>query len=271
MLDGSCEAPGCVKPRRSPNSTYCGMHHKRMRLYSTLADPAPRVRSICTVEDCRDVVAGQGLCSRHVQRKRKYGTTDLPPKQTRPEACAVVGCANQVDELDWCKKHATRWRRHGDPATVLRGPEGPPLRDDVAYRTLHSRLTRRRGPASQHPCVDCGGPADHWSYNHAGRDERLNPDGLPYSPDLDAYDPRCAACHGTFDNRFLHVTRGGRKRPTGPRRERAVRTHCRRGHELTPDNILRGTKGQCATCTAASQRAAIERRRLAREQETMTS
>lgn len=71
--------------------------------------------------------------------------------------------------------------------------------DNAAYRTVHSRLTSRRGRASDYPCVDCGKPAQDWSYDNTDPDERTSPQGLPYSVDLDHYEPRCKPCHAKFD------------------------------------------------------------------------
>jgi len=74
------------------------------------------------------------------------------------------------------------------------------------YRNLHSRLKTARGKAVSYLCVDCGGPAREWSYNHSGIDEfvTIRDHGraaLRYSTDLWQYDPRCRKCHLTFDVR----------------------------------------------------------------------
>lgn len=61
--------------------------------------------------------------------------------------------------------------RHGD-----RGPR---------YSTVHNRLMRQRGKASEHDCVDCGEQAREWSFDR--------PTG--FSMDLERYAPRCRSCH----------------------------------------------------------------------------
>lgn len=43
-------------------------------------------RVICSVEDCVEFVNGQGLCSVHLYRMKKYGTTDKPARTPRPNA-----------------------------------------------------------------------------------------------------------------------------------------------------------------------------------------
>jgi len=73
----------------------------------------------------------------------------------------------------------------------------------TGYSGMHSRIRTDRGPASTHPCTDCGHQAAQWSYDHADPDERADSDGvvagLPYSLDLAHYDARCVSCHKLFD------------------------------------------------------------------------
>jgi hypothetical protein len=74
-----------------------------------------------------------------------------------------------------------------------------------AYETFHSRLRREVGPATAHPCVDCGGQAEEWSYDHEDPDELLVQPrrGRPvvrYSTNIDHYEPRCRSCHRKFDS-----------------------------------------------------------------------
>ncbi|QBP30215.1 hypothetical protein KDW77_gp01 [Mycobacterium phage Pinnie] len=76
--------------------------------------------------------------------------------------------------------------------------------DVVTYIGAHDRCRRDRGPAKSHQCVDCGGPARHWSYNHDDPNELVGPQGrgttaYPYSLDPAHYSPRCSSCHTLFD------------------------------------------------------------------------
>ena len=77
--------------------------------------------------------------------------------------------------------------------------------DVVSYGGAHDRLDRDHGLAKTHQCVDCNGPAAHWSYDHADPDELTSPEGYPYSLDAGHYEPRCSSCHARFD--------AARKRP----------------------------------------------------------
>lgn len=70
------------------------------------------------------------------------------------------------------------------------------------YRTAHRRVVSERGKACMSPCVDCGSPADEWSYDHADENELHETRGdrlLAYSALPIHYDPRCRSCHFQFD------------------------------------------------------------------------
>lgn len=69
----------------------------------------------------------------------------------------------------------------------------------VTYQRQHARLRYRRGPASEHPCADCPGPARDWSYQGGCPDERPDDQGRPYCHHLDHYEPRCMPCHRAHD------------------------------------------------------------------------
>lgn len=95
--------------------------------------------------------------------------------------CSVLDC-DQGGKIvhGMCRKHETRWQRHGDVTMVKRpdrtGPNNPHWRgDDISYRTAHDRVTRQRGKASEHRCVDCGRQARHWSYDGTDPNELSKP------------------------------------------------------------------------------------------------
>lgn len=82
---------------------------------------------------------------------------------------------------------------------IMTGPDNPLwLGDGIKYNAAHDRIRVRRGRAVDHPCVDCGRQAMHWSYNHSDPNEQTC-EGLPYSTDANHYSPRCVPCHKAFD------------------------------------------------------------------------
>jgi hypothetical protein len=73
---------------------------------------------------------------------------------------------------------------------------------------MHSRLTKRRGPARKHQCVDCGGQALDWSYNGKDPDEvtSISRYGkvVTHSYHDEYYEPRCRPCHNDLDREVSH-------------------------------------------------------------------
>lgn len=72
-----------------------------------------------------------------------------------------------------------------------------------AYRTVHSRISKASGKASEHACADCGQAARQWSYDGTDPGELTDPaTGCKYSADPAHYRPRCHLCHVRADQRF---------------------------------------------------------------------
>ena len=110
-----------------------------------------------------------------------------------------------------CSMHATRMRRHGNPDAVTHQrdrnlPRGLTHRSWTGAKATctaaHQRVKAAKGTASNYACVDCGGQARHWSYDHKDPGE-LFEDGRAYSAKVEHYEPRCVPCHKRFDVALL--------------------------------------------------------------------
>jgi len=108
--------------------------------------------AICTVEGCgRPLWAKRkGLCNMHY--KRQYKGQPLGPATAWRDAprvqCRVDGCAALADSargLQLCHKHYHRWRRHGDPLTILATERGTVRVETVEW----NGVVFRRYPDSQ--------------------------------------------------------------------------------------------------------------------------
>lgn len=213
-----CDVEGCEAPARTRGAKHCGLHHNRIRKNGEPGpiEPArPQPRGICTVDGCEKIAraGGNPYCEMHYCRLRRIGSTELT-RMVIPctGECSVEGCGRPDTSLGMCGMHATRLRRHGDPLVVI-APEDRNVQrgglhpswtgDDATRNAAHQRIHSQRGSASGYACVDCGGPALHWSYDHEDPDERISEDGQPYSPDVNHYSPRCASCHKRFDYAVL--------------------------------------------------------------------
>lgn len=148
----------------------------------------------CAVDGCDAQSAKRGWCGKHYLRWWKHGDPIHSP-QTFTH-CQIEGCARppRSRTSGMCEMHYCRARRHGDPLTLV-----DKHKVDAGYRAAHSRVSRDRGRAATHQCIDCGVQAQHWSYRHDDPDEMTSPRGQSYSLSPTHYDPRCSPCHAVFD------------------------------------------------------------------------
>src|SRR5690625_1200652 len=70
----------------------------------------------------------------------------------------------------------------------------------MTYPQAHMALTKSRGLASTHDCIECGGPAYDWAYLHTCEEPLVSDLGSEYSENPDDYAPMCRGCHQKFDN-----------------------------------------------------------------------
>ena len=158
--------------------------------------------------------------------------------------CSVEGCTRKRKyvKTGWCQTHYHRYWRTGSLEIVAK-----PLRTNLTYYGAHGRVKAAFGSATKHKCVECGGDADEWAYDGTDSTEltgRVFNGKYPvtYSVWPEFYMPLCSACHRARDARL--------------RSDR--RTHCRNGHEMSPENTYerpsrRGTR-ECKACKEANYR-----------------
>ena len=162
---------------------------------------------ICKADDCdTKTLAASGYskdhCAKHYMRLKRNGTLELHTYQSKTGLCEIEGCFEKHKSKGMCANHYHSYHHHGDP---LKAPRRP-VPEIPTYRALHQRLTTQKGKASDLDCVDCGGQAAEWSYNHKDPNEFIqtklwneNTIKCAYSIDLDYYEPRCKSDHISFD------------------------------------------------------------------------
>lgn len=164
----------------------------------------------CAHADCSKPVQARGLCNTHYWHAWKDGQF---PKMEPRGVCSEEDCSNPVHSsaTGLCNTHHKRMQRHGH--TGLAGPVIRRVRqDNIGYNSAHLRVRLDRGRAGDLACVDCGSPAQHWSYDHKDEAEMMDDRGRPYSAKTEHYEPRCVACHRAFDKRRKHLVTPTRKR-----------------------------------------------------------
>lgn len=235
----TCSVEGCEKKLYA--RTWCHMHYERWRVYGSLDKPPRKPgpgRNVCIEDGCTEYVKAHGRCGPH-----HWKATYVPKPKPEPKVCAVDRCPNLVTGggRGLCPKHYERQRKFGSTAPRA-FPRKRKTDDTPSYRLVHTWLVARRGRADQYLCVDCKRPARHWAFDNDPDGALVDPaSGRLYSDDLYRYSPRCVACH-------LAQDRGGL---------------CRRGHELTPDNVYVRPNGQrwCRTCRRERDRNRYSRSR----------
>lgn len=71
---------------------------------------------------------------------------------------------------------------------------------EITYEAAHIRVRQAKGPASAQSCIDCAGPASHWSYDYGDPDAlTCMRRGSAYSLSPAHYVPRCPPCHKAHD------------------------------------------------------------------------
>lgn len=200
MPDGTCTIEDCEKPIKCRG--LCNMHYRRWWRRGGDTDTGPtESQPRCTVDSCDRPRRLRGRCRMHYQQWRQ--------EDDDHEVCVVEDCVNPQEARGWCNTHYLRWRRCGTTAEVPR----PSLSDhhnwggdDVKCAAVHARLRRTFGPASDYTC-GCGEPAVDWAYDHGCPNERIEimtktggrQVSVPFSTDLDRYEPMCRTCHRRFD------------------------------------------------------------------------
>lgn len=173
-----------------------------------------------------------------------------------PNPCSVGDCAAQAWGLGLCQKHYTRLARHGSTDDPVARPESERFwamvdRSGECWTWQGHRDTRGYGKFTQ------DGAVTEFAHRYA----YIEANGpIPPGTHTDHL------CRNTSCVRPSHLEvvtpRENTMRGFGPTALNAVKTHCVRGHEFTPENTyMKGTRRVCRECKRADDR---KRRRLRR-------
>lgn len=162
----------------------------------------------CRLDGCERPSKRLGLCYGHYMKQWRHGD---PRYQQRTTAQDLTG--QRFGALVTLERIGSKWRcacdcgreamvRTGD---LNRGTQTcgdrttHHRRDVVGIGGAHMRVRAERGSATKHTCVDCGGTAAHWSYDHEDPEELQDASRGPYSLNTSHYEARCVPCHKRFD------------------------------------------------------------------------
>lgn len=219
--------------------------------------------SSCSIDGCTRPVLARGWCGTHYARWWRLGS---PAEPVRPEKeqCPVPGCTRPVRTKGYCGAHYQRVRRHGEPL-----PDSP-LRPEMSRGDFFWPKVDRNGPTGFHwKTGDAMGPCWVWTagknaagygtFGHAGKSKLAH--RLAYewergelSADLDL-DHLCrnpACVNPAHLEPVTHTENVRRGLNVGLRH---LRTHCRKGHAMTPENtyVQSGKYRGCRTCRSEAK------------------
>ena len=127
------------------------------------------------------------------------------PHPIRRMNCTIEDCSRPGKAKNLCNTHYQAWwiSQPKENRSYTKG--GRPRKDVVSYWGMHGRLKVNKGSASKHQCIDCGTPANDWTWNNScsnvlyGVARKDRPNLNPYCVHLEHYEARCTSCHMIFD------------------------------------------------------------------------
>ncbi len=249
----TCSVEGCEKKQRAKG--LCGTHYARTRA------------AVCKVEGCIGQHYKGGWCSTHWTEERER---NRPP-------CAYEGCMMLARKLGWCETHYRRWQRHRrvDLLPTLTSEErfwskvdtnGPIPEYAPHLGCCYVWLAGRFGISDKEIILSAG--EGYGCFYDEGRSQYAHrwiyertvgpiPDGLRIDH----------LCRVRFCVRTSHMEpvtdRVNLLRGVGPPAINAAKTHCKYGHPLSGDNLMRtgadGRGRKCRTCARERALAAYHR------------
>jgi len=179
----------------------CSKHYARLRTTGTTELRTPPTHGQCVIDDCERKPRSRHAehCEMHYYRIRRNGIAGIIAPRVEG-SCVVADCDRDAfNTVGECRIHSLRRQRNGDYIARVQDLHPHWTGDGATYTAAHQRIRARRGSATNYTCVDCGGGAKHWSYDHTCPNEKFDPAYGPYSTDINRYTPRCVRCHKRFD------------------------------------------------------------------------
>lgn len=261
---GICAFPGCGRPisRRNLCLTHRTQKGRGQQL-KPISDLMPRTGT-CSFPDCGRSIRSRGLCDWHYKQNRAGQTLRpiqiLGPKPRQP--CAAPGCDALAKVKGLCMGHyhqqwrkrpftdITRWESIEDRfwSKVKQG-DAPAHAPDLGPCWIWTSILQKSGHAVFGEAAGKSVRAYRWAYQNMVSEI---PDGLTL--DHLCRRPACVnPYHLDPVPLLVNIARIPRV------------THCRHGHEYTPENTYtHGKSRRCKECVRIANKRSSERRRAAK-------
>ncbi len=190
----------------------------------------------------------------------------MPPRPHANPVCSLEGCDGPTYARTWCKQHYFRWHNSGSPH-----PRRVP--------TVEERFWAKVDTSALSGCWQWTGSLIWHGYGHFSITRKKATGAHRYAyellvgpiPDGLEIDHLCRnrGCVNPLHLEAVTATTN-KLRGTAPPALNAVKSHCKRGHEFTPENTGhgRGESRFCLTCKALAQRERNRAQRAERDAHT---
>lgn len=208
----------------------------------------------CKEPGCERRHYGRGWCKAHYSR---WWNALNPPPDKGP--CSIDGCDKPADKRGWCGMHYRRWQRHGSPADPVRvsveerfwskvNKDGPvaKLTPELGRCWIWTAGTYRYG-YGQFTIGDTSVRAHRFAY-----EQEVGP--IPEGLVLDHFACENPSCVNPSHVRPV-TDRENLLRGNTIQAWNLAKTHCKHGHEFTPENTVRiGPSGMHRACRECRRR-----------------